>query len=192
MNRQTVHSHPGADRLAESHLGFARALARRLAGTLPRHVDPEALESDAVLGLLLAARSFDPARGVAFTTYAAWRIRGAMLDGLRDRRGIGRDWTFPVIRSLSTPVRDANGREMTIGDFLETGEQAVGDDLERRDQVDHLLKSLRDDERRLVREFYFEGLTQKRISRRRGVSASRISQALKSARQRMAEAACAN
>jgi RNA polymerase sigma factor (sigma-70 family) len=180
------------DELVESHLGFARALCRRLAYTLPPHVDPEAMESDALFGLLLAARAFDPTRGVAFTTYAARRICGAMLDGLRDRQGGTRGRKPPVVRSLSAPMRDADGREVTLSDLLANGEEEVGAALEQRDEIDHLLNHVRSPERRMVREYYFDDLSQDQIAARHGISASRVSQRIKAARQRMAEVACAN
>lgn len=74
-----MHSHD-ADALIVGHMLLARRLALRFGRTLPRFVDGDALESDAMLGLIQAARTFDPDRGVAFTAYARVRIRGAMLE----------------------------------------------------------------------------------------------------------------
>lgn len=68
------------DELVELHLGFAKALAHRLRLRLPLCVDVEELESDAYLGLLKEARTFDPDRGVLFRTFVAPRIRDAILD----------------------------------------------------------------------------------------------------------------
>lgn len=181
-----------SNRLVEDHLGFARAMVRRLSSTLPGHADLEALESDAMYGLLLAARSFDPARGVAFTTYASKRIHGAMLDGLRDRQGCGRNHRPPVIMSLSMPVGGDEGHEGCLGDVLSNDDEPVGSALDRREQLDHLLRCVRTTERRLVREYYFDDLTQDQIGARHGMSASRVSQRIKAARERMREVACAN
>lgn len=52
---------------------------------LPRVVEVSELINDGVIGLIEAVRKYDPGRGVAFSTYAGHRIRGAMLDGLRRR-----------------------------------------------------------------------------------------------------------
>jgi RNA polymerase sigma factor for flagellar operon FliA len=41
------------------------------------------LVQEGMRGLIDAARRYDPRRGVAFTTYAKYRVRGAILDGLR-------------------------------------------------------------------------------------------------------------
>jgi RNA polymerase sigma factor for flagellar operon FliA len=70
------------DQLAVTHLGFVRALARRHFAR--RALDLSDLESAGTLGLLDAARRFDPARGVRFSTLAAHRIVGAMRDEIRD------------------------------------------------------------------------------------------------------------
>lgn len=192
MRECQVITSASSDRLAEEHLGFARALVRRLAATLPGHIDAEALESDALWGLLLAARAFDPTRGVAFTTYAAKRICGAMLDGLRHRQGCSRGHQPPVFRSLSWSRCDGDGREVTLGDTLADDQEPVGAALETREYLEHLLRGVPASARRLVREYYFDDLTHDQIGTRHGISASRVSQRIKAARQLMAEGACGN
>ena len=71
----------------ESHVGLVRYIALRLAARLPASVEADDLIHDGIVGLLDAAEKFDPARNVNFPTYAASRVRGAILDGLRKR-----DW----------------------------------------------------------------------------------------------------
>jgi RNA polymerase sigma factor (sigma-70 family) len=65
---------------AARYVPLARRLARVYARRCPGLADE--VESAAMLGLVLAARDYDP-RGAAFATYAAPRIRGAVLDALR-------------------------------------------------------------------------------------------------------------
>lgn len=71
------------DALVQRHIGLVHYLARRLHRTLADEADLDELVSAGMLGLLNAAEAFEPARGLAFSTYAATRIRGAMLDELR-------------------------------------------------------------------------------------------------------------
>ena len=66
------------------HLGLVYRTARQLARRLPRG-DAEELTGAGVLGLIQAAGSFDPERGVTFSTFVVPRIRGAMLDDVRKR-----------------------------------------------------------------------------------------------------------
>ncbi len=64
------------------YLGLVHGVARRIHETLPRHVELDELVSLGTLGLFDALAKYEPEKGV-FATYAYWRIRGAILDGLR-------------------------------------------------------------------------------------------------------------
>lgn len=61
---------------------LVRSLASRIHRRLPSSVDLEDLIAYGQLGLVEAARDFDPGRGCQFSTYAYYRIRGAIYDGL--------------------------------------------------------------------------------------------------------------
>ena len=64
-------------------LPFVKALARRMAASMPNSIDIGDLMQDGVLGLIDAAHRFDEARGIKFETFAERRVRGAMIDALR-------------------------------------------------------------------------------------------------------------
>jgi RNA polymerase sigma factor for flagellar operon FliA len=74
------------ERLIRDHLSYVRAIATKIKAELSagRNLDLEELVAYGSKGLVEAAGRFDPARGVAFTTYAHYRIRGAIFDGLRE------------------------------------------------------------------------------------------------------------
>lgn len=69
------------------HLPLVKWIAYRLAVRLPYNLDIQDLISAGTLGLLQALRDFDPSRKNRFETYASIRIRGAMLDAIREQ-----DW----------------------------------------------------------------------------------------------------
>ena len=71
------------EKLLNEHLGLVHHVARQLSKTLSADVDFDELVSCGVIGLMNALDSFDPSRGLAFSTFAAPRIRGAILDELR-------------------------------------------------------------------------------------------------------------
>lgn len=71
------------DALVRQHLPLVRRLAYDLSRRLPASVEVDELVSAGSLGLLQAIDRFEPARGLAFSTFATPRIRGAMLDMLR-------------------------------------------------------------------------------------------------------------
>ena len=71
------------DALLAEHLKLVHHLARRLSRRLSTSTDVDELVSAGTLGLMQALEAFDASRGRAFSTFAAPRIRGAMLDELR-------------------------------------------------------------------------------------------------------------
>src|SRR5258705_12490231 len=73
--------------LLDRYLGLVHHVARQIGVRTPA-VEVDELVSAGTLGLVRALDSFDLSRGLAFSTYAVQRIRGAILDDLR-----GRDWT---------------------------------------------------------------------------------------------------
>jgi RNA polymerase sigma factor for flagellar operon FliA len=71
------------NRLVEQHLPLVQAIARKVKKSVGASVDVEDLVGYGSKGLVEAAERFDPRHGVAFSTFAYYRIRGAMYDGLR-------------------------------------------------------------------------------------------------------------
>jgi len=69
----------------EGYLPLVGAIAWTVSRGLPSVVEMDELINDGVIGLYTALERYDPGRGVGFSTYAGHRIRGAMLDGLRER-----------------------------------------------------------------------------------------------------------
>ena len=76
------------DELVLQHQDYVRSLARGISKKLPKHVDFEDLVSLGNIGLAEAAKQYEPGRGVAFTTFAYYRVRGAIFDGLRQMSGL--------------------------------------------------------------------------------------------------------
>jgi len=70
------------ERLCCENVGLIYHVANKIAPTYK--VDADDLVSYGFLGLHRAAEMFDQSRGLAFSTYACPKIRGAILDGLRD------------------------------------------------------------------------------------------------------------
>lgn len=94
-----VQAHREGDALIVQHAGLVKRIAYHLAARLPSSVDVEDLVQAGMIGLLEAAASFAADRGATFETYAGIRIRGAMIDTLRQL-----DWTP---RSVHRQSREA-------------------------------------------------------------------------------------
>ena len=79
------------DQLVLEHLRLVKAIAVRVRHNLPAHVDVDDLVHAGVLGLIDAATKFNVEKQVAFSSYAKHRIRGAILDSLREFDSASRD-----------------------------------------------------------------------------------------------------
>ena len=75
--------------LLDRYLGLVHHVAREIAVRTPM-LEVDDLVSAGTLGLVRALESFERERGLAFSTYAVRRIRGAILDDLRSRDWIPR------------------------------------------------------------------------------------------------------
>jgi RNA polymerase sigma factor for flagellar operon FliA len=81
-NQPISGSDDGAN-LIEANLPYAHAIAAEVSRKLPPDVEKKDIQGWAELGLVEAANSFDRTRGVQFKTFAYYRIKGAVYDGLR-------------------------------------------------------------------------------------------------------------
>jgi RNA polymerase sigma factor for flagellar operon FliA len=79
------------DRIVIDHLPLVKAIAVRVHENLPVHVDVDDLFHAGVLGLFDAAGKYNPDKKVAFAAYAKHRIKGAILDSLRQLDWASRD-----------------------------------------------------------------------------------------------------
>lgn len=111
------------DRLVVHYSPLVKFVAGRVRSGLPASVDQNDLVSDGVIGLLDAVEKFEPERGLQFQTYAATRIRGAIVDGLRTA-----DW---VPRSVREKIRDIDAAQTTLEVRLgrPPSDQEVADEL---------------------------------------------------------------
>ncbi|WNS77199.1 FliA/WhiG family RNA polymerase sigma factor [Bacillus sp. DTU_2020_1000418_1_SI_GHA_SEK_038] len=71
------------DYLVKKYLPLVSYHVQRISVNLPRNVSRDDLRSLGMIGLYDALEKFDPNRDLKFDTYASFRIRGAILDGLR-------------------------------------------------------------------------------------------------------------
>lgn len=110
---------------------LVRLVVQRLAATLPGPLkgDAQDLFQVGIIGLILAARKFEPERGYLFATFAEWRVRGEILDYLRlqDRESRARRLRHRQALAFKKDMEQRLGRE--VG-WCETAE-AMGVALER-------------------------------------------------------------
>jgi RNA polymerase sigma factor for flagellar operon FliA len=93
------------DRLVVHYTALVSAVAHRVASGLPSHVEHADLVQSGVFGLIDAVERFDPQRCPRFESYAAQRIRGAILDELR-----AQDWVPRSVRGRARELERAQER----------------------------------------------------------------------------------
>lgn len=100
------------DQLIERFAPLVKRIAYHLMARLPASVQVDDLVQNGMMGLLDAISRFEAGMGAQFETYAAQRVRGAMLDGLRENdwlpRSLRRD--FRRIEVAISQLEQANGR----------------------------------------------------------------------------------
>ncbi|HZP41925.1 MAG TPA: FliA/WhiG family RNA polymerase sigma factor [Candidatus Binatia bacterium] len=81
------------------HLPLVRRVVQRLAARKPPHIELDDLVSWGIVGLLDAMTKYDPRKEASFSTYAQFRIRGAILDHLRSL-----DWVPRSVRQKASLI----------------------------------------------------------------------------------------
>ena len=71
------------EKLILDHVPLLKHIVGRMALDMPSSVDREDLQGFGMIGLIRAADSWEPGRGLKFSTYAYTKVRGAILDELR-------------------------------------------------------------------------------------------------------------
>ena len=118
------------DRLVLHYWPLVRAIVHRTAVRLPAHVDAADLVQSGVFGLVEAIERFDPDRCPRFESYAASRIRGAVLDELR-----AQDWVPRTVRLRARQAAHARehltarlrrtATEREVADLLQVGSREL-------------------------------------------------------------------
>jgi RNA polymerase sigma factor for flagellar operon FliA len=180
---------PGDDRII-AHLAFARAIAARSLDPRCRGADREDLVAWGVLGLVQAARRYREDAGAPFGAYAARRVRGQVLDALRERdpltraarrayraaRELNADLPPPVVevsldRCLASGLDPSHWGSARAGQ-AGTGRTRCHDQQWRR--VAGELRRIDPLERRVLVLSYARGLTLKEIGAQIGLSESGV------------------
>lgn len=99
------------EELIKSYLPLVKKVVHRLSGRLPKDVDVREMLNSGIIGLVDALEKYDPRHETNFSTYAQFRIRGAILDSFRSQ-----DWLPRSLRFKSHKIEQAYHRiEQKLG-----------------------------------------------------------------------------
>jgi RNA polymerase sigma factor for flagellar operon FliA len=121
------------DELVLKHLPLVRAIAVRVYESLPVHVDVDDLVHAGIMGLFDAALKYNAEKQVSFHGYAKHRIKGAILDSLRDMDWASRDLRkrHKQLEAVTNELSAATGRTPTEAEIADK----MGMDVTRWRQV---------------------------------------------------------
>jgi len=183
------------NRLVLENLGLVYRIARQFAALAPDAY--EDMVQEGCLALIHAVERFRPEYGLQFSTYAYPVISGVIKNFLRDRRrlrGTGRPSAALRASSDSTPQHEDDGQRdtgETLTDPADLDAIAADAGLDFTDRVvdrvltDALLASMPQMERNMLRQVFYEDLSQREVADRLARSASRISRVLRRALSRL-------
>src|SRR5437868_13115501 len=191
-------SRPEIDDRIIAHLGFARAVASRSLDPRCRGADREDLIAWGVLGLVQAARRYRGDLGAPFGAYAARRVRGQVLDALRERDPLTRTErrAFRAAQKISDDVAPPYV-EVSLDRLAELADGDVSAAERRRASRDPRwaavaaqLQHLTQLERRVIVLAYAREMTLREIGVRVGLSESGVCRVRARALRKL-RAACA-
>ncbi len=90
------------DELIKNYIPLVKRVVHRLAGRLPSEVDIKEMLNSGIIGLVDALEKYDPQHETSFSTYAQFRIRGAILDSFRSQ-----DWAPRSLRHKAHKLENA-------------------------------------------------------------------------------------
>ena len=138
--------------LVEANLRFVVSYAKRYRGLGVSFLD---LIHQGNLGLIEAARRFDPSRNVKFITYAVWWVRESMTHVLADQT---RAFSFPP-KMFSEMYRvQGGGADVSLSDLVDSG-RSGGQDTRARELGDVLPQDMTPIEDAMIRQADLDELT---------------------------------
>ncbi|CEI84276.1 RNA polymerase sigma-D factor [Oceanobacillus oncorhynchi] len=143
----TSQDNEAANLLIENYMYLVSFHTERIVSQLPNRVDREEIRSYGLLGLYDALHKFELKRDLKFDTYASFRIKGSIMDGLRKE-----DWLPRSIREKTKKVEQAseifeqkNQREAQPEDIAEMTGMPIQDvEITLRDMVLSNMLSIED------------------------------------------------
>jgi RNA polymerase sigma factor for flagellar operon FliA len=184
--------------LALNYLSLVKRIAAKIYTNIQGKVEFEELLNYGIFGLLTSIERFEESRGLKFETFATHRIRGAILDGLREIDPLKRG-TRSKIKRLDRAIIDLksslgkNPNDKDIADYLSITQEELLDwyiEIDApsifRDELvtsensaidlSIAIDSLDDREKQIIDLYYYEDLSLDEIAKILNISISRVSQ----------------
>lgn len=165
------------DLLLKKYIPLVTYHVQRIGAGIPQNVSRDELKSLGMMGLFDALNKFDPSRELKFDTYASFRVRGAIIDGLRKEDWLPRssrekakklDQKIEELEQKlmrhATPEELADFVDIPVDEVYQTVQEhffsnvlSIDEQLHDQDEMDNKSFVIRDDtqttpEQRLVKD----------------------------------------
>jgi RNA polymerase sigma factor FliA len=178
--------------VARQHSQLVHVIASNIISTCPASVRREDLISAGYLGLLKAIRAYNPSFGTPFNKYASTRIRGEILDYLREIDPLTRHERRALKQGKITIAWCSTSEHFVdSGKLMENGLMDLKTPFanhSRREVLWHIYRAmmvLTPREKKIVKLRYWGGYKTREIADVIGVNEARISQILKKSRAKI-------
>lgn len=184
--------------LALNYLSLVKRIAAKIYTNIQGKVEFEELLNYGIFGLLTSIERFEEARGLKFETFATHRIRGAILDGLREIDPLKRG-TRSKVKKIDKAINELkssigkNPNDKDIADYLNITQEELldwyieidapstfGSELTTSENssidLSMAIDSLDDREKQIIDLYYYEDLSLDEIAKILNISISRVSQ----------------
>lgn len=184
--------------LALNYLSLVKRIAAKIYTNIQGKVEFEELLNYGIFGLLTSIERFEESRGLKFETFATHRIRGAILDGLRELDPLKRG-TRSKVKKLDRAINelksslDKSPNDKDIAEYLSITEEelldwyveidapsAFGNELTTSENssidLSMAIDSLDEREKQIIDLYYYEDLSLDEIAKILNISISRVSQ----------------
>lgn len=168
------------------HMAQVAKIARDVAPKFARHLDIRELEQQGMVGLLQAARRYDPETGGNFAAFAYFRIRGAIIDA--NRRSAYREETHDSLQAIQERAgsRSSHGTGGPIETVVDTA--PLADEVIAIQQAEKRLAAaigkLPRDERQVLRGA-LRGVSTADLAEQQGVTVTVVRKTLAAARAKV-------
>ena len=168
---------------AEEHVGLVYSVAKKFTGITI--MEEEEIIAWGMVGLTKAIKKYDEKLGYAFSTYAVRAIRGEILRAFRDDKSRLGNRAMRINGEAKAPlpmscfvVENEEGKETEAQLFVEGD---FTEDIDLKIMVCDAVENLTDKERKLIKMYYFQEISQVELAKIYGVTQVQISRRLKKA-----------
>lgn len=163
------------------YMPYVRQIAGKIKKTVPKEIDFDDLVAYGMIGLVESIERYDETKNTSFMTFAYYRIRGAILDGLRTMGWLSRAEYSRVKEETSTgglPILLISEEECQEYKYLPSQDVSIDDLTSHYEEcvaIRNVIQKLNDREKQIIDMYYYKDMNLEEVGNNIGMSKSWIS-----------------